>query len=103
MQSAFPPWLRVSWFCLSPIGLLFAARTGWEETVWRSKGPQTIGFSLMHTHPLFAIAGVLCCYLLMLWLIPAAVFAILRRRTLSLVDGLMIALCVFITVVIVHS
>lgn len=103
MQGALPHWLRISWLCLSPIGLLFAIRTAWEEIVWRSNGTQSIAFSLMHTHPVFAIAGALCCYLLILWLIPAAVFTVLRRRAFSLTDALMITLCVMVTIVIVRS
>jgi hypothetical protein len=33
MPSAIPRWLRLVWLCLSPIGLVFAARIAWEKTV----------------------------------------------------------------------
>jgi hypothetical protein len=87
MRSALPRWLRGVWLCLSLPGLLFAARIAWEKTVLtRARGPQMVGFSLMHIHPLLWIVGALCCNLLSLWLIPAAVYAVRRRQGVSLLD-----------------
>ena len=44
--------LKVWWFFCAPIALPFAVRIAWEKTVWMwSRGPQMVGFSLMHIHP----------------------------------------------------
>jgi len=102
MHSALPRWLRIIWLCFSPIGILFAARIAWEKTVWRwSRGPQAVGFSLMHIHPFFAMTGILCCYVLMLWLIPAVLLVATRWKSSSKVDTAMVALCVLVTLAIV--
>jgi hypothetical protein len=101
MRSALPLWLRAVWLCLSPLGLLFATRIAWEKTVWTwSRGRQTVGFSLMHIHPFFAIVGAVCCYLLMLWLIPSAVYVVRRRQDLSALDKGMIGCTLFVVLAI---
>ena len=102
MQSALPRWMRIVWFCFSPIGLLLAAPIAWEKTIWRwSRGPQAVGFSLMHIHPFLAIAGALCCYVLMLWLVPAAVLVAMRWKRSSKTDTVMVSLCVLVTLAII--
>jgi hypothetical protein len=100
MRSALPHWLRLAWLFLLPCGLSLAVRLAWEEAVLKS---QNIGFGLMHVHPMFAIVGGLCCYLLMLWIIPASVFGVLRRKNFTMLDGAMILVCVFVAIVIVNS
>ena len=57
----------------------------------------------MHIHPMFAIAGGLCCYLLMLWTIPAVVYGIIRRKNFTVIDGVMILICAFVALVVVNS
>jgi len=102
MQIALARWLRLSWLFLAPIGLLFAARIAWEKTVWTwTLGPQAVGFSLMHVHPFFSIAGIICCYLLMLWVIPAAIYFVNRWKILSKADVAMVVLCLLVTLAIV--
>src|SRR2546423_10681360 len=85
MQSAFPNWLRITWLCSLPFGLFFSARILWEKTAltW-SHGPQAVGFSMIHTHPFFFMLGSLCCYLLMLWLIPSAFYLITLWQTAAM-------------------
>jgi len=96
MRSALPQWLVKSWLFLSPLGLLFAARIAWEKTIWTwTRGPQMVGFSLMHIHPLLGILGALSCSLLLLWLIPAGFCAIRRRRDVTLFDIGMLGCCLF--------
>jgi hypothetical protein len=69
--------------------LAFAGRIAWEKTIWTwSRGPQMVGFSLMHIHPGFFVAGLLCCGLLILWLIPALFFLIIRRQNILHFDDL---------------
>jgi len=95
--GAFPVWLRAVWAALLPFGVTFAGRIAWEKTVWTiSRGPQAVGFSLMHIHPGFSIAGILCASLLMLWLIPAAAYAIRRRKFISAVDIFMVFVALFV-------
>ncbi|SRR6266478_5744079 len=102
MRSAFPQWLRIVWLCLSPFGLLFAARVAWEKTVWTwARGPQMVGFSLMHTHPFLSMIGALCCYLLMLWLMPAVIYVLKRWKGVSALDKAMVVSCLFITLAII--
>jgi len=102
MRSALPQWLRIVWLCFSPIGVLFAVCIAWEKTVWRwSRAPQAVGFSLMHIHPLFAMAGILCCYVLMLWLIPASILVAKHWKSSSKTDAAMVALCVLVTLAII--
>jgi hypothetical protein len=102
MQSAFPVPFRIAWMCLSPLGVALAGRIAWEKTVWTvARGPQMVGFSLIHIHPFFAIAGTLCACLLMLWLLPAAIFAIVRRRSIAYLDIVMILIAVFVTAAMV--
>jgi len=102
MRSALPRWLRIIWLCFSPVAVLFAARIGWEKTVWRwSRGPQAVGFSLMHIHPFFAVAGILCCYVLMLWLVPASILVAKRWRSSSKTDVAMVVACALVTLAII--
>ncbi len=42
-----------------------------------------IGFSILHIHPLFAIGGMFCSTILVLWLAVAGIFAALNRFKLA--------------------
>lgn len=44
----------------------------------------------MHIHPFFAIFGALSCYLLMLWLVPSAIYVGRRWKRTSALDAVMI-------------
>ena len=102
MHSALPRWLRIVWLCSSPLGLLFGGRIAWEKTVWRwTRGPQAIGFSMMHIHPLLAMAGILSCYVLMTWLVPAVILVAIRWKSSSKAEIAMVAVCVLVTLAIV--
>ena len=101
MQRAIPKWLRVAWICLLPLGLSFAGRIAWEKTVWTiNRGPQMVGFSLMHIHPEFSIGGTLCSYLLIVWLAPALIYLTVNRKQITAVDIAMIILTLFVAVAI---
>ena len=101
-EGAFPYFLRAWWFCSSPVAVLFAVRIMWEKTVWTwSRGPQMVGFSLMHVHPLFAIAGMLCCLALMIWLLLAVPFAVARRKAVVFADAAMIVGAIFVAVSVI--
>jgi hypothetical protein len=100
--SALPDSLKVWWFFAFPIAALFAARIMWEKTVWTwSRGPQMVGFSLMHIHPFFAIVGTVSCLAMMVWLLPAIPYAIARRKILSVADVAMVTCAVLVAVAIV--
>jgi len=102
MKSVLPNWLRIVWFSASPLGTAFSARIAWEKTVWTIvRGPQMVGFSLMHIHPGFSFLGVLCACALMLWVIPALIYLILRRKQISGLDICMVVVALFVTVAIV--
>jgi len=91
MQNALPRWLRTGWLLLSPIGFLFSARITWEKTIltW-THGPQNVGFTLMHTYPVFGLAGILRSCLLMLWLVLATPYLVRRWNSHSKADILMV-------------
>jgi hypothetical protein len=102
MQKALPNLLRLVWIFLIPLGVAFAARIAWEKTVWTwSRGPQAVGFSLMHIHPYFAVFGSLCCYLLMLWSVPATIFLVARWKAATKMDKAMVLFSLLITAAIV--
>jgi hypothetical protein len=101
-RRALPYALIVWWLCSSPVALLFAARIMWEKTVWTwARGPQMVGFSLMHIHPALAITGMLGCLALMVWLLPAIFYAVERRESIGVSDISMIACAAFVVFVIV--
>ena len=102
METALPRWLRLSWMFLAPIGFPFAARIAWEKTVWTwTRGPQAVGFSLMHIHPFFSIAGISCCVLLMIWFVLGLIYLIFRWHITSKADIAMVVLSLLVTVAIV--
>jgi hypothetical protein len=99
--SALPTWLRRAWLCLLPFGLSFAARIAWEKTVWTiNRGPQMVGFRLMHIHPELFIVGILCSYLLILWPLPALVYSTVNRTRITAFDVAMVILALFVAVAI---
>ena len=57
-----------------------------------------VGFSLMHIHPQFFIAGLLCSYGLLLWLVVAGILIFKNRQQLSKTDVAMAALCLCVLV-----
>lgn len=92
IPGAFPDILKIWWVSASPLAFLFAGRILWEKTIltW-SQGPQMVGFALWHIHPGFAVAGILCCLALAVWLLIAIPYAIMRRREIEPWDWLMMA------------
>jgi hypothetical protein len=102
VRSAFPPWLRTAWLIVAPLAIVMAARIGWEKTVWTwTRGPQAVGFSLMHVHPLFSILGLLCCISMMVWQIPAISYLVARWKSKSMGDISMLVISILITIAIV--
>ncbi|HYG98738.1 MAG TPA: hypothetical protein VD837_06365 [Terriglobales bacterium] len=100
-HSSLPGWLKAFWLCCSPLALAFAARVLWEKTVWTwTRGPQAVGFSLLHIHPGFAIIGVLCCLGLFAWLVVAFPFLIARRKNIRATDLMMVSSAVFVAAAI---
>jgi len=74
----------------------------WEKTVWTwSRGPQMVGFSLMHIHPAFAVLGFLCIWALIAWLLPAVFYAIARRKSIGAIDLAMIVCTLFVAVCLI--
>jgi hypothetical protein len=102
MQSAIPTWLRLAWICLLPFGLSFAGRIAWEKTVLTiNRGPQMVGFSLAHIHPVFFIVGILCSYLLIIWLLPAFVYSTVNRNRITVLDVAMVIVALLVAVAII--
>ena len=50
-----------------------------------------VGFALLHIHPGFAVAGILCSLALAVWLLIAIPYTIVRRREIEPWDWLMMA------------
>jgi len=102
IKRALPGFLKMWWLCVSPFAMVFAARIMWEKTLWTwSRGPQMVGFSLMHLHPTLAIFGLICSLSVMVWLMTAIPYAIARRRHIRMSDVFMMACAAFVVVVLV--
>jgi len=52
----------------------------------------------MHIYPALAFIGILGSLGVMLWLLPAIPYAIVRRQAVGIADAAMIACAVFVTV-----
>ena len=101
IRGALPDPLKVWWLFCAPIAMPFAVRIAWEKTVWTwSRGPQMVGFNLMHIHPGLAVVGLLGSLGVMLWLLPAILYSVVRRRAINILDVAMIACGVFVAVAI---
>ena len=57
-----------------------------------------VGFVLLHIHPGFAVAGILCSLAVALWLLIAIPCAVVRRRDIEPWDWLMMAGSVMVIV-----
>ncbi len=94
-----PDWMKVCWLFCAPFATLLAARIGWEKTVWTwTRGPQMVGFSLWHLHPLFALIGVLSFWMLLVWSVLAFVFVVVRRNRSTAAEIAMFVCAVFVVV-----
>lgn len=101
IRGALPDPLKVWWYFSAPIALPFAIRIAWEKMVWTwSRGPQAVGFSLMHIHPTLAIVGLFGSLGVMLWLLPAIPYSIVRRRVVGVADAAMIACAVLVVLAV---
>jgi hypothetical protein len=90
-KGAMPDWLGAYWLLFAPVALLFSGRILWEKTVWtRSRGPQMVGFSLIHIHPMFFVLGMVCSLALAIWLFPGIAYAVARRKEMRISDLVMI-------------
>jgi hypothetical protein len=99
IRGALPDSLKILWIFASPLALLFSVRILWEKTVWTwSRGPQTVGFALLHIHPGFAVLGIVSSSALALWLLVAIPYAVARRRNIGPWDWVMMASSVFVIV-----
>jgi Ankyrin repeats (3 copies) len=96
-SSRFPGWLLgIGLVAVAGSGAL-AARLIWEQTVWTwERGPQNIGFSLVHGSGAML---VFFPFLLLLWLAVSAAYMflrLLRRRRLSRVCVIAVTLSIFL-------
>jgi hypothetical protein len=64
-------------------------------------GPQRVGFSLAHIHPLFFVTGAHSASLIIGWLVPAGIYAIVRRKNVSGLDLGMILVALLVAVAII--
>ena len=101
LEGVIPDYLKIWWLIFSPLAAPFTLRILWEKTVWTwTRGPQAVGFSLIHIHPLFALSGMAFSFAVVVWLVPAAVYAIWRRKDITPADVMMILYSVFLTTVL---
>ena len=77
----FPLRLAVPWCLAAPGTAYLITRTLYEETVltWR-QGPQMVLFSFTHADAGFALVCFASAALMILWVITAAVWAVVSRR-----------------------
>ncbi len=72
------------WWVAIALGGPLVLEQLWEQTflTWR-RGPQMVGFGLMHVYPELAIAGLLGYFMLFVWLLVAAIF-LFRHKALPI-------------------
>lgn len=100
--SALPGYLRIWWFCASPLAFALGARIVWEKIEFiHTSDPQLASFSLIHLYPTFGIIGILCSFSLLVWLLQAASYLITRWREISLADAVMTILAVLLAILVV--
>ena len=77
----FPLWLAVPWCLAVPGTAYLIARTLYEETIltWQ-QGPQMVLFSFTHADADFALLCFASAALMILWILAAAVWAVVSRR-----------------------
>ena len=101
-RGNLPHWMKVYWFVSAPFSVLLAVRVMWEKTVWTwIRGPQMVGFSLLHVHPLFAIAEALSVLGIFVWSLIAVVLIAMRRKHVSRGEVGMLLCAVLIIVAMV--
>jgi hypothetical protein len=101
-KSALPAYLRLWWFCASPLGLVLAIRIVWERVVLtRSGGAELVGFSLIHLYPTFGIIGLLCCFSLMIWLLQAISCMATHWQAISMADVVMTLSAILVALAVV--
>jgi len=55
----------------------------------------------MPVHPFFSVAGITCCILLMLWIVPALLYIRFRWRISSKAEIVMVVFSLMVAVAIV--
>ncbi len=94
-----PHWMKLCGVFSAPCAVLLAVRIIWEKTVWTwSRGPQMVGFSLWHIHPLVATIGLLSLWALMAWSAAAFAFVALRRKRVTPFEIAMFISALFVIV-----
>jgi hypothetical protein len=94
---ALPCFLKVWWLGVSPIAALFAAHViVGKNSLDLVSGPHVVGFSLMHIHPMLGIVGMLGSAGARVWLLPAILYTIARRKSMHAKDVAMIACAVLV-------
>jgi hypothetical protein len=92
-----PEWMMIAWYASAPFAVMLAVRLLWEKTVWTwNRGPQMVGFSLVHIHPFFAIAGALSSFVMIGVLVVGIVLSSIRRRRFRAVEVAMFACSAFV-------
>jgi hypothetical protein len=101
-KSALPAYLRLWWFCASPLGVVLAVRIVWERVVLtRAGNAELVGFSVIHLYPTFGIIGLLCCFSLMIWLLQAVSCMASHWQAISMSDVLMILTAILVGAAVV--
>jgi|KBSMisStaDraftv2_1062788.scaffolds.fasta_scaffold277634_2 hypothetical protein len=78
MARVFPGWLQSIGIVVAGLSVLLAARLAWEQTVWSwERGPQMVGFSLMHSG--FGILLMLAVWAGVVWVAVALLVGVRRR------------------------
>jgi hypothetical protein len=90
MARAFPKALNWIGLAVVVMSLWLAVRLVWEQTVWTwDRGPQNVGFSLMHSNygPLLFLAFLGGLF----WIAAVAIFAA-RSRSFGIFTGILVVL-----------
>lgn len=89
--------MKVWWLSRSPVAAAFAARLLLEKTIWTwDRGPQMVGFTLMHVYPVLAVAGIISWMALMAWMLPAIYFLGSRMKRADIAECAMLLVAALI-------
>ena len=102
MKVKVPNWIKFFWIIALPGLLLFLGRMTYECIYLTYKnGPQMIGFSLIHLHPILYIFMIYSYFASIIWIIICTIWMIKTKKEKKKPDGLGIFISTFIIVVII--
>lgn len=95
-SRAFPKWLVYIGWIIYPFALGLVLVSLYEKTylTW-TRGPQMIGFTMVHVYPIPVLIGTLAFFLSRLWILVAVIFLIRFRASIIRSDWIQFGIIIF--------